>query len=145
MKNWRNTDRLRQGPGILVSGLGVGVGAMGDRSFWKVERGCSVQTPGVRSPVRSPRVSLLTGALWGSECSPGLVGPWGACADPSPGAPQATSAGTGVPSVRGERSPVLGLFPEPLWTARGLLPSLFRPQPVSAAPSGSQRAQHHPR
>ena len=26
MKNWRNTDRLRQGPGILVSGLGWGWG-----------------------------------------------------------------------------------------------------------------------
>lgn len=86
----------------------------------------------------------LAGTFWGSECGPGLVGHWGPCADPSPRASQATSAGTGVPTVRGERSPILGLLPDPLWTAPGLLPALLCPQPVSSAFLDSQRTKPYP-
>ncbi|KAK1341086.1 hypothetical protein QTO34_017488 [Cnephaeus nilssonii] len=58
--------------------------------------------------------------------------------------PKRPVLGLAVPAVRGEWCPVLGLFPEPLWTARGFLPSLFCPQFVSSALPGSQWAQPHP-
>lgn len=114
----------------------IGRGSRNHRGRWK---GSDLQP-------EAPCVCLSppAGTLWGSECGPGLVGRWGPCADPSTRAPQATSVGTGVPTVRGERSPILGLFPDPLRTASSLLPALLCPQSVSSTLLGSQWTKPYP-
>lgn len=133
-KHWRKMDRGK--PRGRESLTRICRGSRNHHGRWK---GSDLQ-PEVPCVCLSPPA----GTFWGSECGPGLVGHWGSCADPSTRAPQATSVGTGVPTVRGERSPILGLFPDPLRTTSSLLPALLCPQSVSFTLLGSQWTKPYP-